>query len=129
MKPPKVYKNEKEVQAAVLQKLKELMFDETVLWYQRLSSFSVRVGKGYLSLCPAGTPDIVCIVNINEVATTVFIEVKRPGREILDYEQKEFFLRFKGIKNVVCVVINHPDQVWEVIKAITPPNEKETGEK
>lgn len=125
---PIVYKNEKEVQAAVLQKLKELMFDETVLWYQRLSSFSVRMGRGYLSLCPAGTPDIICIVNINETATTIFIECKKPGKDTLDYEQAEFFKRFDGINNVICVVINDPCQVWEVIKAITPPNEKETGE-
>lgn len=102
--------NERTVLSAVMSKLR---FHPDVLWYSRLQSG--RMG-GY-TLNPAGTPDVMAVVNqYNGSIAMLFIEIKRPGKTTLDYEQKRFVQKMAGKPKTMCVVVNDPKQINMYIK-------------
>ena len=102
--------NERTVLSAVMRKLS---FHPDILWSSRL--MSGRMG-GY-TLNPAGTPDVVAVVNQWDGCIAIlFIEVKRPGKTTLDYEQRRFVTKMESKPKILCVVINDPKQVNTYIK-------------
>jgi hypothetical protein len=49
--------------------------DKSGVWVIRLQSGRIKAGRGWMHLCPKGTPDLLCL------APFAFLEVKRPGHE------------------------------------------------
>ena len=89
-----------------------------IIWSQRL------VAEDDIH-CPAGTPDIVAVVNCRDGRIALlFIECKkppdlkgkRPTWKDLRFEQKEFFEKMAGKPMTLCAVVNNPDQLWPLIK-------------
>ena len=93
--------------------LKKLRFHPDIIWYTRLQSG--RIGGYVVNL--AGTPDIMAVVNqYNGSVAILFIEIKRPGKLKLDYEQRRFFAKMAGKPKVMCVMVNDKTQVGMYIK-------------
>ena len=86
-----------------------------VIWFQRL------VAEDDIN-CPAGTFDIVCIVNQkNGNIALLFLEGKKPidrkpSLDDLRFEQRLFYEHMVGKPKTLCVVINNSRQVWPAIK-------------
>jgi len=101
----------------ILSKLKLLKLGGQILWYQRL------VAEDDTN-CPAGTPDIVAIVNRGDgYIGLLFIECKRPTGKTpsvkdLRFEQALFFSGMAGKPLTLCVVINEPSQLYGAIKKV-----------
>ncbi len=98
----------------ILKKLKWYVVTGDILWWQRL------VAEDDCN-CPAGTPDIVTVVNCETHIVLLFIECKKPSKKKphicdLRHEQKLFFERMADKPKTLCVVINDPSQLWPAIK-------------
>ncbi len=99
----------------ILAKLDQYQLQNDVIWYCRLEAEDA---PGI----PAGTPDIVVIVNcLNGKIALLFIEAKKPGDktpsyDLLRFEQRMFFQKMEVKPMTLCVVINHPRQLWAAIK-------------
>jgi hypothetical protein len=92
----------------VLLKLRLRKITGDIIWYVRIPAG--RMG-GY-TLAPAGTPDVVAIVNQrNGSIALLFIECKRPGKKTYDYEQAQFVKNMEGKPKVLCCLIDDPAQL------------------
>ena len=101
---------ERQVLSDVIKKLK---FHPDIIWFTRLQSGSM----GGYTLNPAGTPDIMAVVDQrNGSIAIMFIEIKRPGKTGLDYEQIRFFETMAGKPKIMCVMVNDVAQVTTYIK-------------
>ena len=108
-----IKRDQKEKNLVVKPVLKKLKFYKeltgNIIWYQRL------VAEDDIH-CPAGTPDIVAVVNCETYIVLLFIECKRPGVNNLSYTQKKFFESMKGKIKTMCVMLNDPKKLSDVIK-------------
>lgn len=93
--------------------LKKLKFHQDVLWWSRLQAGRM----GGFTLNPAGTPDIIAVINqCDGNIAILFLEVKKTGTIRLRYEQKIFFDLMKGMPKIYCEVINDPTQLPMIIR-------------
>ena len=99
----------------IIKKLSSLKFTGEIVWYQRLVAEDD-------SHCPAGTPDIVAVVNNGDgTISLLFIECKRPSKKMwtldnLKGEQKIFFQKMMTKTRTSCVVLNNKNQLWSAIE-------------
>jgi len=101
---------EKLIQNQILAQLKLRKINGDIIWYQRLMAEDD-------PCCPAGTPDIVSVVNCKDGnIALLFIEVKRENVKKLRYEQRIFFDEMLGKPMTLCVLINDVTQLWPAIK-------------
>ncbi len=106
---------EKLVIRPILAKLETYKMTGDVIWYCRLEAEDA---PGI----PAGTPDIVVVVNCgNGIISVLFLECKRPkkkkaSRDDLRFEQLLFFQKMDGKPKTICCVINNPKNLYEAIK-------------
>jgi hypothetical protein len=107
---------EADVLKGVTNKLKTLELTGDILWYSRLNSGKINLGRNWIKLCDSGTPDVIAIVKKKAGISVLFIECKRTGINEIFGEQLEFFKRMKEHKHVYCVIINDPKQLWPAIE-------------
>jgi len=108
---------EAEIMKKVLRRLENLTMTGDIVWYSRLNSGKINVGRAWVQLCKAGTPDIIAIVKCdNGKIATLFIECKRAGVKKLSYEQRVFFENMENKPMVLCKLINNPEQLWPAIR-------------
>ena len=98
----------------IMKKLRWLVETGDIFWWQRL------VAEDDPN-APAGTPDLVTIVNCDDHIVLLFLECKKPSKKKphicdLRHEQKIFFERMAGKPGVLCKVINDPKQLWTAIE-------------
>lgn len=108
---------EAKVLKLVLNKLKSYELFGDIIWYSRLNSGKINVGRSWVQLCKPGTPDIISVIDCgNGKIAVLFIECKRTGIKRLRFEQQQFFNDMEGKPMVLCVLINDPVQLWPAIE-------------
>ncbi len=113
---------ESEISKQVQHKLDNWKAKGVVFTHMRLNSGTIQIGRRWVKLCDAGTPDRVAYVNREGICWVYFIEVKT-DTGVQSYEQHEFQHIFKDISNVVYEVVRTAKQVDITIESITGYNQ------
>ena len=103
----------------VLNKLETLQMTGDVIWFSRLNSGKACMGKSWIQLCKAGTPDVIAVIRRYDITIAVlFIECKRSGVKKLSFEQQGFFNRMYWETRIYCTIINDPKQLHIAIQEV-----------
>ena len=84
-------------------------------WVIRLNSGKVKGRRGWIHLCPAGTPDLMVLMPcvLADPGTVLFLEVKLPGGKA-SAEQEAWHQRARRMGHRVSIVSSVREAIKEV---------------